>query len=137
MTTASGRPAYTVPAVGMAARAIPDAGSGIVAHLDPGLTVELVERRGDWANIVCSNGWSAWVDARVLLGGYGPPRALDQGTPTQTLPLQPVSRTYATGAKSARQSVADSSPWWKSRRLRLVVSLLLCIASPLIYILST
>jgi hypothetical protein len=26
-----------------------------------------VERRTDWARIVCSNGWTAWVDARRLV----------------------------------------------------------------------
>lgn len=137
MTIRPGRPAYTVPAVGMAARAIPDAGSGIVAHLDPGLTVELVERRGDWANIICSNGWSTWVDARELMGTAGPPRVLDPGGPTLPLDQQPATSVHATLATKEQQPAAGSVSWSKSRRLRLVISLALCIASPLIYILGT
>jgi Bacterial SH3 domain len=131
-----GRPAYTVPAVGMAARAIPDARSSIVAHLDPGLTVELVERRGDWANIICSNGWLAWVDARELMAAEGPPRVLDHGAPTRLLDQQPASSMHATSATKELQPAAASVSWSKSRRLRLVVSLGLCIASPLIYVLG-
>jgi hypothetical protein len=34
--------------------------------LDPGLDVQVAERWGDWARVVCSNGWSAWVDGRLL-----------------------------------------------------------------------
>jgi hypothetical protein len=137
VTIRPGRPAYTVPAVGMAARAIPDAGSGIVAHLDPGLTVELVERRGDWANIICSNGWLAWVDARELMGAEGPAPVRDPGAPTLPLAQQPASSVHATLATKEQQTAAGSVSWSKSRRLRLVVSLGLCIASPLIYILGT
>lgn len=34
--------------------------------LDPMLPVQVVEWRGAWARIVCSNGWGAWVDGRLL-----------------------------------------------------------------------
>jgi SH3-like domain-containing protein len=136
MTTASGRPAYSVPSGGMPARALPDLSCSVVAHLDPGLTVELVERRGDWANIVCSNGWSAWVEARVLVDADGQPTVMDQRAQAQTLRQPPVSSAYATAATSQQQAAAGTVSWWRSRRLRLVVSLMLCVASPLIYILG-
>jgi hypothetical protein len=120
----------------MPARAVPDAAASPVAHLDPGLIVEVVERRGDWANIICSNGWSTWVDARSLLGVDGPPRVVDEGAPTQTLPRQHVFSGYATASTSRQQPATGTVSWWKSRRLRLVVSLMLCVASPVIYILG-
>jgi hypothetical protein len=36
------------------------------ASLDAGLDVRVAQRLGDWAQVVCSNGWSAWVDGRRL-----------------------------------------------------------------------
>ncbi len=41
------------------------------ATLDPYLEVQVVERRADWARILCSNGWEAWVDGRRLLVADG------------------------------------------------------------------
>src|SRR5437899_764950 len=35
--------------------------------LDPGLPVQLRERRGDWARILCANGWEAWVEGSALV----------------------------------------------------------------------
>ncbi len=49
---------------------------GRLVPLDPLLPVQVVERRGDWALALCSNGWSAWVDGRLLLSvPHGPPAA--------------------------------------------------------------
>ncbi|MFD0554180.1 hypothetical protein ACFQ0X_37275 [Streptomyces rectiviolaceus] len=31
------------------------------------LPVQLVDRLGDWGRIVCANGWSTWVDGRLLI----------------------------------------------------------------------
>jgi hypothetical protein len=39
----------------------------VVATLDPGLEVQVVERRAHLAHIICSNGWTTWVDARLLV----------------------------------------------------------------------
>ncbi|ARF59822.1 hypothetical protein B1H19_31665 [Streptomyces gilvosporeus] len=50
----------------MAAWSAPDAARPTVP-LDPLLPVQVVDRRGDWALALCSNGWSAWVDGRLLL----------------------------------------------------------------------
>jgi hypothetical protein len=44
----------------------PDA-SRPTAPLDPGLRVQVTENLGDWAHVVCDNGWSAWVDGRLLV----------------------------------------------------------------------
>ena len=58
---------HSVPAGGLSAFAAPDGSGPSVATLDPRLEVQVVERSDDWARIVCSNGWSAWVDGRQLL----------------------------------------------------------------------
>jgi hypothetical protein len=36
-------------------------------RLDPLLPVQLAETAGNWAKVICSNGWSAWVDGRLLI----------------------------------------------------------------------
>lgn len=60
-------PTHLVPAGGLAAYERPDPAAAPVAQLDPNLEVSVAERLGDWARIVCSNGWAAWVDGRRLL----------------------------------------------------------------------
>ncbi|MFJ8668686.1 hypothetical protein [Streptomyces sp. NPDC093600] len=60
------RPTHVVPRDGLPAWEAPDPGLP-TEPLDPFLPVELAERLGDWGRIVCSNGWSAWVDARLLV----------------------------------------------------------------------
>jgi hypothetical protein len=53
---------------GAPAWAAPDPAAAPVARLDVGLGVRVVEQRADrWANVVCANGWSAWVDSRNLV----------------------------------------------------------------------
>ncbi|MER5452593.1 hypothetical protein ABT065_44430 [Streptomyces sp. NPDC002764] len=66
MTTPGFRPTHVVPQQGMPAWEAPDPDRPTVA-LDPLLPVQLVERRGDWAHVLCANGWSAWVDGRLLV----------------------------------------------------------------------
>ncbi|MGW1373736.1 hypothetical protein ACWD6P_05565 [Streptomyces sp. NPDC002446] len=66
MTSSAFLPSHVVPPEGMATWSAPDA-SLPSAPLDPLLPVQVVDRRGDWALALCSNGWSAWVDGRLLL----------------------------------------------------------------------
>ncbi|WP_405719082.1 hypothetical protein OG607_04550 [Streptomyces sp. NBC_01537] len=75
MTAPDFRPTHVAPAAGLPAWAAPgDARPS--ARLDPLLPVQLLDRRGDWGHIVCSNGWSAWVDGRLLVTvPQGPPAA--------------------------------------------------------------
>ncbi|GGT28422.1 hypothetical protein [Streptomyces chromofuscus] len=79
MATHGFRPTHVVPAHGMPAWEDPDPARPTVP-LDPLLPVRLVERRGDWAHILCANGWSAWVDGRRLI-------AVPQDPPTEDHPL--------------------------------------------------
>ncbi|POX51296.1 hypothetical protein C3489_20145 [Streptomyces sp. Ru71] len=68
-------PTHVVPRGGMPAWEAPDPARPTVA-LDALLPVQLTERRGDWAHVLCSNGWSAWVDGRLLVAvPQDPPRA--------------------------------------------------------------
>ena len=60
------RPTHQVPEAGMAAWSSPEGDAAPVAQLDPGLEVQVVEVRGDWGHIVCSNGWEAWVHSQEL-----------------------------------------------------------------------
>lgn len=44
----------------------PDPSSPTTGALDAHLLVQVLDRQGDWAHVACSNGWSAWIDARNL-----------------------------------------------------------------------
>lgn len=59
-------PTHTVPPQGMQAWAAPDPAGAVVATLGGGLPIQVTEVRGAWANIVCSNGWTGWVDGRII-----------------------------------------------------------------------
>lgn len=75
MATSDFRPTHVVPQDGLPAWEAPDV-SRPTEPLDPLLPVQLISRRGDWGQIVCSNGWSAWVDGRLLVSvPQGPPAA--------------------------------------------------------------
>ncbi|MGW1541592.1 hypothetical protein ACWCPM_15380 [Streptomyces sp. NPDC002309] len=63
---------HVIPADGLAAWEVPDVSRPTVP-LDALLPVQLLERRGDWARIMCCNGWSAWVDGRLLVPVPQPP----------------------------------------------------------------
>ncbi|GAA2797617.1 hypothetical protein RMN57_34460 [Kitasatospora sp. CM 4170] len=60
------RPTHVAAPDGMATWAAPDP-SQPSTPLDPLLPVRLIDRRGDWAYVLCSNGWSTWVDGRLLV----------------------------------------------------------------------
>lgn len=59
-------PSHEVPEGGMIATEAPDPSSEVVATIEAGLPVQVVESRGDWAQVVAENGWWGWVDAREL-----------------------------------------------------------------------
>ncbi|GGR26560.1 hypothetical protein GCM10010282_18660 [Streptomyces roseolus] len=60
------RPTHVVPRGGLSTWQAPDPAYPTVP-LDAFLPVRLMERTGDWGRVLCSNGWSAWVDARLLV----------------------------------------------------------------------
>ncbi|WP_369243988.1 hypothetical protein [Streptomyces sp. R41] len=79
MTTPDFRPTHVVPKDGLPAWETPDPSRPTVP-LDALLPVQLVDRFGDWGRIVCANGWSAWVDGRLLI-------AVPQAPPAASSPL--------------------------------------------------
>lgn len=85
------RPTHTVPTEGMVTYAEPDPGLAPGPGLDPGLDVQVVEERGAWAKVLCSNGWTAWVDGRLLIAQPGPvPDAASQAVVTPTSAVVPT-----------------------------------------------
>ncbi|HEX7464968.1 MAG TPA: SH3 domain-containing protein, partial [Actinomycetota bacterium] len=60
-------PTHHVPAEGMQAWAAPDPASAVIARLDPGLGLRVDEVAGAWARVTASNGWTGWVDGRLLV----------------------------------------------------------------------
>ncbi|WP_406480995.1 hypothetical protein [Streptomyces platensis] len=78
MTSPEFLPSHVVPPEGMATWSAPDT-TQPSAPLDPLLPVQIIDRRGDWALALCSNGWSTWVDGRLLLAVPREPPAAEQG----------------------------------------------------------
>ncbi|CAL9612965.1 hypothetical protein [Streptomyces sp. enrichment culture] len=88
MTTPAFRPTHVVPRHGLPAWEAPDP-SRPTAGLDPLLPVRLTESRGDWGHVLCSNGWSAWVDGRRLVAVPEDPPASD-APPARTADPRPL-----------------------------------------------
>lgn len=62
------RPTHLAPPSGLPAWSRPDPTVAADHRLDPGLDVMVAEAfPNGWARIVCSNGWSGWVDGRYLV----------------------------------------------------------------------
>ena len=59
-------PTHAVPVAGMSAWAVPDPTQQPIAQLAAGVQLMLVEQQGAWARVVGSNGWSGWVDGRLV-----------------------------------------------------------------------
>ncbi|MER0425765.1 hypothetical protein [Streptomyces microflavus] len=77
MATPQFRPTHVIPPDGLPAWEAPDAGRP-TDPLDALLPVQLMDRQGDWAYVACSNGWSAWVDGRLLVSVPQAPPAAGQ-----------------------------------------------------------
>jgi hypothetical protein len=66
MADSSFAPTHLVPDAGLPTFAATSADQP-GPTLDAGLEVAVGEWRGDWAHIACSNGWTAWVNGRLLV----------------------------------------------------------------------
>ncbi|MCB2223233.1 MAG: hypothetical protein KQH83_03570 [Actinobacteria bacterium] len=77
----------------MAAWTDPDPSLAPAANLGGGVPLRVDETRGAWARVTGSNGWTGWVDARLLQPvGAAPPPAAAPARPA------PVARAAGTGA---------------------------------------
>ncbi|MGW6689021.1 hypothetical protein [Streptomyces sp. NPDC054961] len=99
------RPTHIVPQEGLAAWETPDMSRPTVP-LDEFLPVQLLSRRGEWGEILCANGWSAWVDGRMLVAVPKPPPT--GGRPlTRTEDPRPLLERCAGELERYRRAVSD------------------------------
>ncbi|WP_282702358.1 hypothetical protein [Streptomyces sp. CC219B] len=98
MATPGFLPTHVVPQHGMPAWEAPDPARPTVA-LDPLLPVQLSERRGDWARVLCANGWSAWVDGRRLIAVPQDPPTADASLARTADPRPQLARAEQTLAR--------------------------------------
>lgn len=122
-------PTHTAPAVGMDTWSEPG-GPAAGQRLDPYLPVRLLRAYGDWAQVLCSNGWTAWVDGRALMNpaayaqaqrsaqGRAPSPGRSEraagGVLSSNLPAEfvmPSMRTWPVSAGTALVLVATLLPW--------------------------
>ncbi|MEX0985189.1 MAG: SH3 domain-containing protein [Actinomycetota bacterium] len=59
-------PTHLVPPQGMGAWSAPDPTAPILVNLEPALPLRVARTLGDWSEVVASNGWTGWVDGRLL-----------------------------------------------------------------------
>jgi hypothetical protein len=88
--------------------------------LDPLLPVRLLERRGDWGRVLCSNGWSAWVDGRCLVAVPSDPPRSDGPHTTAADPRPLLDRAEQALARyrAAMEELADGGLDGESFRRR-------------------
>ncbi|MDH6707479.1 hypothetical protein P3T27_004216 [Kitasatospora sp. MAA19] len=123
------RPTHVAPPAGLATWAAPDPARP-AARLDALLPVRLVTRQGDWAQVLCSNGWTAWVDGRLLITLPGTPPTAD-GPPARTADPRPALAEAEAGLARYRALLEDLATggldlegfqeWTRGLRLGLVV----------------
>ncbi|WP_010475937.1 hypothetical protein, partial [Streptomyces somaliensis] len=99
------RPTHVVPRHGAPAWETPGTARPTVP-LDPFLPVRLLERTGDWARVLCSNGWSAWVDGRLLVSVPEDPPAAVRETARTADPRPLLERAEASLGRY-RRAVED------------------------------
>ncbi|MFE3325319.1 hypothetical protein [Streptomyces sp. NPDC059176] len=98
------RPTHVVPRDGLATWEAPDAAQPS-SPLDPFLPVQLLDRRGDWGHVLCANGWSAWVDGRLLIAVPESPPAGQQTT--RTADPQPLIARVEEALSDYRRAAED------------------------------
>jgi hypothetical protein len=100
---------HVVPGGGLSAWSAPEGSVPPVARLDAGLDIAVTERRGDWARVLCSNGWSGWVDGRGLVESsrQAQPGA---GEPDPTKTIVAPAATPPPGSPAVRTPEVGTSP---------------------------
>ncbi|MEU9143269.1 hypothetical protein [Streptomyces sp. NPDC048349] len=100
------RPTHVVPQEGLPAWETPDVSRPTVP-LDAFLPVQLLSRRGDWGEVLCANGWSAWVDGRLLVSVPQPPPTAAGRPPGRTEDPRPQLERGAEALERYRRAVAE------------------------------
>ncbi|MEK2490405.1 hypothetical protein WN990_12630 [Kitasatospora purpeofusca] len=99
------RPTHVAPPDGLPSWAAPDPAQP-ASPLDPLLPLQLLGRAGDWAQVLCSNGWTTWVDGRLLLSLPGAPPAAT-GPPARTADPRPALAEAEGGLARYRSLLED------------------------------
>jgi hypothetical protein len=98
-------PTHAAPEGGMSAWSQPDATLSAAIRLADGVPLRVVETAGDWARVEYSNGWTGWVDKRLLVS-VSPDAAARPG---------PARGTGIIGPLGAAAALAGSFlPWFSS-----------------------
>ena len=72
---------HVAPPNGLRAWSEPDPSLQPITTVQARVEMQVLEVRGAWAHIECSNGWQAWVDARELVSKHAPPPTAPVTTP--------------------------------------------------------
>ncbi|MFG2990488.1 hypothetical protein ACGFZK_14570 [Streptomyces sp. NPDC048257] len=100
------RPTHVVPQEGMPAWEGPDVTRPTVP-LDAFLPVQLLSRRGEWGEVLCANGWSAWVDGRLLVAVPHPPPTAGGRPPVRSEDPRPLLTRGAETLERYRRAVDE------------------------------
>ncbi|MFE5810046.1 hypothetical protein [Streptomyces sp. NPDC056491] len=100
------RPTHVVPQEGLSAWEGPDVTRPTVP-LDPFLPVQLLSRRGEWGEVLCANGWSAWVDGRLLVAVPHPPPTAGGRPPVRSEDPRPLLTRGAEALERYRRAVDE------------------------------
>ncbi|GAA2618708.1 MULTISPECIES: hypothetical protein [Streptomyces] len=100
------RPTHVVPQEGLPAWEGPDVTRPTVP-LDPFLPVQLLSRRGEWGEVLCANGWSAWVDGRLLVAVPRPPPTTGGGNPVRSEDPRPLLTRGSEALERYRRAVDE------------------------------
>ncbi|WP_240803986.1 hypothetical protein [Streptomyces sp. A0592] len=100
------RPTHVVPPPGLSAWETPDV-SRPTAALDAFLPVQLLSRRGEWGEILCANGWSAWVDGRLLVAVPQPPPTTGERPSVRAEDPRPLLERGADALERYRHAVDE------------------------------
>lgn len=100
------QPTHVVPPPGLSAWEAPDV-SRPTAALDAFLPVQLLSRRGEWGEILCANGWSAWVDGRLLIAVPQPPPTTGERPSARAEDPRPLLERGADALERYRHAVDE------------------------------
>ncbi|MFF4388276.1 hypothetical protein ACFY0G_16060 [Streptomyces sp. NPDC001552] len=100
------RPTHVVPQEGLPAWEGPDVSRPTVP-LDPFLPVQLLSRRGEWGEVLCANGWSAWVDGRLLVAVPQPPPTAGGRPPVRSEDPRPLLTRGSEALERYRRAVDE------------------------------
>ncbi|MFG2972708.1 hypothetical protein ACGFYY_06845 [Streptomyces sp. NPDC048331] len=100
------RPTHVVPQEGLSAWESPDVSRPTVP-LDPFLPVQLLSRRGEWGEVLCANGWSAWVDGRLLVAVPHPPPTVGGRPPVRSEDPRPLLTRGSEALERYRRAVDE------------------------------